>query len=312
MTAYSRNTRSMKNGSLIGGLVIVLVLALGIYLLSAVPVKAPSPEASGPSPVTFYCGAGNTMQAVFSPAASSTPSAVALTFSDGTHLTLPQTLSGSGIRYESTSTGADLLFSGKGDYGSFTNSASTTDTRYASCTAADISAETGGRLLYENLGKSFTFTFPADFSVAGIEPGYGTGWTAPATTTGMLLAKIYVPQSYEPGTNFGDAWFTVGASSDPSAVATCLDTLSGPASSSTPVPIGGVTFTKLLFGGAGAGNRYDTTSYRAVKDGMCYAVEYTIHYGVLENYPKGAVQAFDEQKVADALDQIAQSFRFVQ
>lgn len=296
----------MQNKSILGGLLIVVAIALGAYALSTSTAQEPSaPTASVPSAVTFYCGEGNTFNATFA------TSTVALLFSDGTSLTLPQTRSGSGIRYEATSTGADLLFASKGDWGSFTNSASTTDMRYTTCTAANVSAETGGRLIYENLGKSFTFTFPANMSVAGIEPGYGPGWTAPATTTGMVLAKVYLPKSFEPGTNFGDAWVTVGTSADAQSVADCTKNLSGAVATTTAL-IGDTTFTKLLFSGAGAGNRYDTTSYRFVKDNQCYAVEYTIHYGVLENYPKGTVKEFDEAKVTAALDEVARSFRFVQ
>jgi hypothetical protein len=164
---------------------------------------------------------------------------------------------------------------------------------------------------YQDRSNTFRFSFPTDFSVAGVDPSYGPGWSAPATTSGMVLAKIYVPQSYEPGTNFGDAWFTVGTSADPQSVANCTKTLAGKTATTT-VQIGGVTYTKLVFGGAGAGNRYDTTSYRTVKNNQCYAIEYTVHYGVLENYPKGAVQAFDEAKVANALDGIAKSFAFLQ
>lgn len=296
----------MQNKSVFWGLLIVIAIALGIYVVSATSPKSPVTTGNTPpSAVTFYCGGDNSFQATFA------TSTVALLFSDGTNLSLAQARSGSGIRYEATSTGADLLFASKGDWGSFTNSASTTDMRYTTCTAANVSAETGGRLIYENLGKSFTFTFPANMSVAGIEPGYGPNWTAPATTTGMVLAKVYLPKSFEPGTNFGDAWFTVGTSADAQSVADCTKNLSGAVATTTAL-IGDTTFTKLLFGGAGAGNRYDTTSYRFVKDNQCYAVEYTIHYSVFENYPKGMVKEFDEAKVTAALDEVARSFRFVQ
>lgn len=298
----------MRNGSLFGGVVLVIIaVLLGLYFTYDMPAAPKSTTATSTpqvQTVTYYCGGGNSFNATFA------TSSVALAFSDGTNLTLPQTMSGSGIRYEATSTKSDLLFTGKGDWGAFTNAASTTDVRYADCTAANISAETGGRLIYENLDKSFTFTFPASMEVAGIEPGYGPNWSAPATTTGMVLAKIYVPKSYEPGTNFGDAWLTVGASSDPQAVLDCTKNLQGRESTTTPVIIGTTTYQQLLFTGVGAGNIYDTTSYRTVKDGMCYAVEYTIHYGNIHNYPTGKVQEFDEQKVATALDEVARSFRF--
>ncbi len=127
----------------------------------------------------------------------------------------------------------------------------------------------------------------------------------------MVLAKIDVPKDFEPGTNFVDAWFTVGTSADPAAVAACLMNLAGNQSTATPVVLGGTPFTELQFSGAAADNRYDTTSYRTVRDNQCYAVEYTIHYGAFENYPAGAVKEFDEAKVQNALDEVARSFRFL-
>ncbi len=166
-----------------------------------------------------------------------------------------------------------------------------------------------GYKTYTDQGGTFTFAFRSDFSVS-TKAETGTAWTAPASTAGIVLAKILVPASFEPGTNFGDATFTVGASTDPSAVATCLQSLAG-GTGSAVLSIGGTQFTKLEFQGAAAGNRYDTTSYRAVRNGQCYAVEYTIHYSVFENYPKGAVKEFDEAKATMALDEIAKSFQFL-
>lgn len=258
-----------------------------------------------PSADTFYCDNTQTIQATFA------TSSVALMLSDGRMFSLPQAVSASGARYEATTTaGVDTVFWNEGDDAFLTEGAKTT---YQDCTAAKVAAsDAPGYETYTSQEGTFSFAFPTDFSVAGSAVGYGPNWSAPATTSGMVLAKIVVPQSYEAGTNFGDAWFTVGTSADPSAVATCLDTLAGPQSTSTVVTIGDTKFTELAFSGAGAGNRYDTTSYRAVKSGQCYAIEYTVHYGVFENYPKGAVKEFDEAKVTAALDEVARSFRFLQ
>lgn len=298
----------MEHKSWLSILILAVVLMIGAYAIYSFPQKSVAPTQSVENPpITFYCGDGNTMNAVF------TDGSLALTLSDGQSFTLPQVRSGSGIRYEATTTDSDLLFTGKGDSGSFMNSASTTDMRFATCTAAQVAvSEAPGYMTYIDQSNTFAFAFPTNFAVAGTEPGYSYAWTAPATTTGMQLAKVVVPKSFQPGTNFADAWFSVGTSANPDAVATCFDTLSGTARTSESVTIGDLTFAKLEFSGAGAGNRYDTTSYRAVRDGQCYAIEYTIHYSVFENYPKGSVEKFDEAKVAKALDEVAKSFRFVQ
>lgn len=285
--------------------IIVVLIGIGLYFVY-VPVAPPSTAPSS-SLVTFYCGNGNTIAAQFA------TSSVALTLSDGQTYTLPQTRSGSGIRYEASSTNnGTLVFSSKGAYASLTNTASTTDLRYQTCTAAHVThSAASGLETYADQSKTFTFTFPSAFSVSGVPVGYGLSWAENATTTGMELARIDVPQSYEPGTNFGGAWFTVGASSAPTALASCLKNVSGmPGATTTSVTINGTTFTKMHSVGAGAGNRYDTTSYRTIHNSECYAVEYTIHYGVLQNYPRGAVQPFNQQKVQNALEGIVQSFAF--
>lgn len=304
----------MRQGSIVlWALVIVIIVAAGAYLIiysngssNGLNTMATSTSSSTTGPVTFYCGSGNSIQATFA------TSSAALMLSDGMTLSLPQTISASGIRYESTSTGNDIVFASEGSSATLSNSASTTDMRYATCTAAHVTpANTFGYENYTDQSGTFSFIFPAVFLVSGTVMGYSQSWSQGATTTGMELAHIDVPQSYEPGTNFGNAWFTVGVSSNPSAIATCLMNTSGmPPATTTQVTINGVSFTKMTFTGAGAGQRYVTTSYRTVHADMCYAIEYTIHYGVLQNYPKGAVTQFNEQKIQSALDQVAQSFQF--
>ena len=293
---------------------IILVTAAGAYLITVSPdfsrglsAVTTSTLAGVADPITFYCGSGNSIQATFA------KSSVALTLSGGTTFSLPQTISGSGVRYESTSTGSDVIFVSRGENAVFSNSASTTDTRYNTCTAAHLtSVSRGGYENYTDQSGTFSFIFPKAFSVSGADIGYSQSWAQGATTTGLELARVDVPQSYESGTNFGNAWFTVGVSSQPSAVATCLVDTSGMSPDTTMrVTINGVSFTKMTFTGAGAGQRYDTTSYRTMHAGMCYAIEYTIHYGVLQNYPKGTVAQFNEQKIDSALNQVAQSFRFL-
>ncbi len=291
-------------------IVILAVLAALLYFVTGSAPKGAGTTATSAAsaPVTFYCGQGNTLSATFG------KNDVVLALSDGTNYTLPQTMSGSGIRYEYTSTGADIVFASKGDTATLSSSASTTDMRYSQCTAANVTnAATAGYDLYTDRSEAFSFEFPTEFQVTGTEMGYSQAWAQDATTSGQMLARIYVPQSFEAGTNFADAWLTVGVSSDPSAIATCLENPAPvPNATSAQATIDNLPFTKLTFAGAGAGNRYDTTSYRIVRDNQCYAVEYTVHYGVLQNFPKGSVKAFDEAKVRLALDAVAKSFQFLQ
>lgn len=281
----------------------VIVIALGAYVYTAAPKTAVAPPTATSTPaLSFYCAGGKTLQAQFA------TDTVALSLSDGRTFDLPQVMSGSGIRYEATTTGADVLFSGKGDYMSLTEGTTTT---FGPCVAAHVSAsDAPGYNTYMNQAMTFSFAYPTNFVIGAADASYTQSWSAQATTSGLILATIDVPKTVQSGTNFGDAKFTVGTSADPSAVALCTTNPSGSRGSATTTTVGGVPMTKLSFSDAAAGNRYDTTSYRFVQDNQCYAVEYTIHYGVLENYPKGTVKAFDEKGLTASLDEMAQSFHF--
>jgi membrane-bound inhibitor of C-type lysozyme len=290
-------------------IIAILAIIVAVYLYTA-GSKGATPSTGSPSATStvaleYYCNGGGTMQATF----DNDEGTLSLALSDGRSLSLAQAVSGSGIRYEGTTTaGTAAEFTGKGDYGGLAEGSSTA---YASCIAAHVApSDAPGYDTYADQSGTFTFSFPTNFAVAAGDMGYTQGWAAFATTSGMTLAKITVPGSVQPGTNFGDATFSVGTSADPSAVALCGSNPSGSRGTATTTSLGGTPFTKLTFSDAAAGNRYDTTSYRVVRDGQCYAVEYTIHYGVLENYPKGSVKAFDEQGLAASLDEMAQSFAF--
>lgn len=284
------------------GIVLLILVALGVYFFGHKKAVTPGEAATGQT-VTYYCANNKTIDATFA------TSSVALTLSDGRSLTLPQTISGSGIRYEASTTNSNTVFGSEGDNGFLLENGKAT---FDMCTAATVEqSDAPGYETYTDPSKTFTFAFPSNFSVTGTNPGFNPGWSAPATTSGMVLAKVVASKDLQPNTNFVEAWFTVGASSDPSAVATCYDTLSGTKSTTTPVTIGGTQFKKLEFTGVGAGNIYDTTSYRTVRGNECYAIEYTIHSANIQNYPKGSVQPFDEAKVTAALEEIASSFRFL-
>lgn len=284
------------------GIIIFILIVWGVYSFATGPVKQPAVTETTSSAM-FYCAENTTIKADFS------TDTVALTLSDGRTFTLPHALSASGARYEATSTGVDIVFWNKGDNAFITENGVTT---YSNCTAANVVAsDAPGYNVYTDQSGLFSFAFPTNFEVAGVVSGYSEAWSSNATTSGTMLAQIHVPQSYEPGTNFGDANFTVGVSGDPSAIAGCL-TNSNSQATAAQVTMNGLPFTKLTSSDAAAGNRYETTAYHIVRDNQCYAIEYTVHYGVLENYPEGTVEAFDSEKITGALDEMAQSFQFLQ
>jgi hypothetical protein len=128
----------------------------------------------------------------------------------------------------------------------------------------------------------------------------------------MLLAKATLPRETQPKTNFSGATFTVGTSADSDAVTGCTtNALDGTGTNKGAAVINGVNFTKFETSDAGAGNFYDTTSYRTVRNNQCYAIEYTIHSTNIGNYsPDQGIKAFDKLSVQKVLEQMVQSFTF--
>lgn len=74
----------------------------------------------------------------------------------------------------------------------------------------------------------------------------------------------------------------------------------------------GVDYSVASSTGAGAGNRYEETVYALPGTNPCTAVRYFIHYGVIENYPAGTVQQFDQQSLLATFDAIRRTLTIAQ
>ena len=267
-------------------------MLVGIFLILAVKILDIT--------ATYYCEEG-TINADFS------TSSVTLSLSDGRNMILPQTISGSGARYEASNT----IFWNKGNNAFITERGITTYTNCVSGFEKNISASTTN---YTDSSKTFSFSFPNQFKLFGGDMGYSQDWQVQSTSSGLLLAVVNIPRNFYSGkTNFGEAKFTVGTSADPDAVANCLVPEFPNMEKTSTTTINGFQFTKMNFSDAGAGNFYDTTSYRIICDSQCYAIEYTIHSSNIYNYsPDQGVKEFDKTKVDSVLENMAQSFKFIQ
>ncbi len=296
---------------------IVILVLVGVVGYSLVyKYKTPNSDTTTPATTTdqvtpdtssgtattmnYSCDAGKTIAATYA------NNSAALKLSDGRTLTLPQTISADGVQYGQ----GNVLFVTKGDQAFLQENSAIT---FNNCLTGITTAPTDSTKTFTDQGKTFTFTYPAAFTLAGGGIGYTENWKVSTDTTlGLILAKLTVPQSYQPKTNFGDATFTVGTSSDSKAVKSCLVDNSGNGVTKSTATVNGIKYTIFVSTDAGAGNRYETTSYRTVQHGQCYAIEYTIHYAVLENFdPSSGVTGFDQKKVHDALDGIVQSLQFL-
>lgn len=309
----------MKNTSAfaVGIVIVILILAGTVYFLFASKAVAPvlpktttatSTSAASVTTVTYFCTIGGIV-------ASYSADSVALTLSDGRSMTLPQVRSGSGIRYESTSTsavpGTDVAFSSKGSDAFLMEGSKTT---YDNCVGGTTTSANGqGTKTFTDQDKTFSFEYSPVFSISGGGIGYTQSWMQNSTDQGLLLVKATLPRSFEPKTNFSDATFTVGTSPSPDAVTKCLTApASGNGVQKSQVMLNGVQYTKFITSDAGAGNFYQTTSYRTMRDGQCYVVEYTIHSTNIGNYsPDQGIKAFNQAKVQALLEGMVQSFKFL-
>lgn len=146
---------------------------------------------------------------------------------------------------------------------------------------------------------------------ANNSPGWGIAYPVDFETQGSPgKFELVVPRLFEPHTNFAEAKLTVGQSIPASD---CMKPTPGgpvPVPTSTAV-INGVTFNVFRSDGAGAGNFYDTTSYRTVHYGKCFALEYTIHSTNIYNYPQEYhLREFNAARVRGMLDRIVGTFKF--
>lgn len=281
----------------------LIILVLGTLGVQAYRHAHQNQQASAViATASYLCRDGKSIEASY------TAHGVTLTLSDTRSLVLPQVVSGSGTRYES---GA-IDFVTKGDNAFLEENGAQT---YVDCVAHGNAAPSSanGQKQFTDSAGTFSFTYPESVAVSGGGVGYSEDWMVNATTSGLVLAKAVLDRSFEPNTNFGEATLTVGTSPDPSAVATCLtyNPSGGPATAPSTATINGAKYAVLRASDAGAGNLYDTTSYRTVRNNQCYVIEYTIHSTNIGNYdPSQGVKPFDAAAVKHVMDGIVESFRF--
>lgn len=160
----------------------------------------------------------------------------------------------------------------------------------------------------------FSIAYPIDFATQDNNAATAsTDWRMNSNnTTGVEYFTLTIPKSFEPQTNLADVTLTVGASKDASAVADCLSPdPSGEGTALSKATINGIQFNVFQSNDAGAGNIYQTTSYRTVHAGECYAIEYTIHSSQLENYPASYnLQPFSQSKIDSLMQNIIGTFKF--
>ncbi len=164
---------------------------------------------------------------------------------------------------------------------------------------------------YTNPAGTFSFNYNPAFSVVESEPTLALDWRLDADTLGTLLVTMNVPRSYIPNTNFSEAKITYGRSGDPAAIGKCTEDSNPNGFAPTDTTLAGYPAKRYVMSDAGAGNRYDSVSYRGILDGDCYAIEYTIHSTNIGNYsPDQGIVEFDKAKLESELEAIIASTVF--
>jgi hypothetical protein len=186
------------------------------------------------------------------------------------------------------------------------------------------SASQGENPYYENVSEwqadqnnsGWSIAYPIDFDATDqYRPASTDNWREGTPGgPGLQPFTLTIPRAFEPQTNFAGATLTVGESGNAAAVARCLaiEPMGPPTQLPTStVTINGTAFTVFHLSDAGAGNIYETTSYRTLHDGQCWAVEYTIHSSEIGNYPpEYGLRPLNEAMLHDVLDRIVGTFRF--
>ena len=245
---------------------------------------------------TYICTDGRSFQVTFSDLSAQ------VTLSDGRSLLLPQGRAASGIRYEAD--GIALI--GKGNDAFIEEQGITT---YADCVVnAGAMTAVEGVQEFTDAAGTFSFSYPSAFTVSGGGAEYTTDWMQGSQALGLVLAKVTVPRSFMPQTNFSEAYLTIGTSADPDAVTTCREAPEGVIGDRAETTLNGTAYTRYRTSDAGAGNLYETTSYRVVQNDQCYVVAYTIHSTNIGNYPDDSgITEFDRARMVGALESIVRS-----
>lgn len=157
----------------------------------------------------------------------------------------------------------------------------------------------------------FSFHYNPYFSVFEDKKMLSTNWRLDTTHTGILLARLDVPRSYFPQTNFSGATLTIGQSSDHNEITQCMAPLHDERTTSTEVLIDNFPARKYVWTDVAAGNYYETISYHTIVDGDCFVIEYTLHFTAIANYsPDQKITEFDKEKITNNIEQIIHSITF--
>ncbi len=296
-------------------IVIAIIIIAAVFVLWKFYTPKSSPISNKPIATVLYsCDGGKSVTASYyqgatapapAPGQPPTPTGrVSLTLSDGRAMTLAQTISADGARYANA--GESFVFWEKGN--SVLVLENNAEKSYIGCIAVAPNP-TGQNLpqIYSNSADGFSIRLPNDYT---IDESYKYQELGPGKDISGV--KFTIATSTAAGTNLApDSYLSVEEIPN---VQDCKASLFlDPQQVSTgTLADNGTTYSVASSTGAAAGNRYEETVYALPNMNPCVAVRYFIHYGIIENYPAGTVQQFNQQTLLAQFDSIRRTLTIAQ
>ena len=263
---------------------------------------------------TYTCDGGKTITASFfdlkNPppfsdyAVPPTPTgSVLLSLSDGRSMTLPQTISGSGVRYANAD--ESFVFWNKGNTAFIEEGAKQNQT-YAGCISASTLSGVENWRVFASSTLGISVRYPDGYTV---QPGYTYTELGPDRPV-IGGIKFVIPAVLYQGTNLSG--FDTGVSIEqlPQDTACSPNDFLSASSTVKTVTDNGVTYSVASLSDAGAGNFYTETVYVIQGASLCTAVRYLIHSTNIGNYTPGTVKEFDKAALLSQFDLIRESLVF--
>jgi membrane-bound inhibitor of C-type lysozyme len=243
--------------------------------------------------VTFACVGDKTIHAVFY------SDEVHLDLSDGRSMNLPQTMSGSGIRYANKD--ESFVFWSKGNTAFVTEGADEKET-FSDCILLSDLPGTGDWTSFASPAFGFSVRYPRGYTV---DPAYRYQALGPGKEISGV--SFTIPEAMTKGTNLGSDT-RVSVETLPKAEScTAGPFLSSVMGKVRKVKEGGVEYSVAELDDAGAGNLFEEHVYALVGTSPCLAVRYFIHSANIGNFDPGTVRAFDKPALLRPFDKIRKS-----
>jgi hypothetical protein len=165
--------------------------------------------------------------------------------------------------------------------------------------------KTTEQLAYADEANGFSLSYSDYFAEGQWPPVFDT------TGENPVLGLIFTGSEYFHNTNLNEAALVVSARAATSDEQDCsLPTAPGGVVSTDHVTVNDVTFSRVEYQDAGAGNFYDVVVHTVRHGPNCYAISFYFHSGNIANYPPG-ISEFDHQAVLNLMRDVLSSFRFL-